>query len=191
MPDDPQRVNVVARVGRIAPQLFRRGVQERAGTTEGGGHEFARGRLLARGLDRPRVGDPADAEIRDLARDLAIQPLDQDVRRLQVAMHDRRVDPVGERDDPGQVEDDLRDHLRGRLPALGMPVLDQTAQVAPLDVFVAEAGGIGALVGLLKRDDPRMAALPLDPGDRPSIRACRNRSAATGSVKNLKAASPP
>jgi len=114
VPHDAQGVDVVARVGPVAPALLRRGVQGRVSPPHG-----TRQRLLARqrpaGLlaDHLRRRDAADAEVGHQQRHLAIGfALDEDVGRLQVAVDDGRAQAVGEGDCLRQAQDDLGGELR-------------------------------------------------------------------------------
>ena len=112
-------------------------------------------------LDRLPSGEAADAEIGDLVAGRAVDgPCHQDVGRLQVAVDDRRVELVRGGDDLGELADDPGRLRRGGTLAVAMPLLDQAGQVAPVDIFVDQAGRLGAQVRVEQADDPRDLARP-------------------------------
>ena len=134
-------MNVVARVRVMAgEQLLGRGVQHRARSAHGCGQELAGAGRLAVGLDCACDGDSTDAEVRDPEHDLAaLRPLDQDVGRFQVAMHDRRVEPMSESHGFGDLKHGPGNRDGRRLLRLPMPVQDEAAKVTPLDILILQA----------------------------------------------------
>jgi hypothetical protein len=73
-------------------------------------------------------------------------------------MHDRRLELMRDLDRLGQVEHDLGDIHQGRA-ALPTHVFYQSRQVAPRDVLILQARGIGAQVSVQESHDS--GVLPL------------------------------
>ena len=68
-------------------------------------------------------------------------------------MHDRRVEAVGEGHDLGELENGSRDLLGRHFLRLPMPVADQPAKIAALDIIVLQIRRLAIEVGILQRDD--------------------------------------
>ena len=148
--DRAERIDVGRRSDllRVPSRLFGRDVAGRAEDLPGLG-----GAVLLQSLGQ--------AEVRDLGRAI---PREQDVRWLEVAMHD--VGQVGGMDGPGQ----RRDQRRGRTPGLGNAA-QRVIETAPLEQLERDERQAPDLVDVVNLDDVRMAhlrhGLRLDAEPRP------------------------
>ena len=111
----------------------------------------------------------ADPEIGHLENDPLVLLLDQDVCRLEVAVDDGRVEPVGEADDLGQPQHHLRGLVGPDASRCAVPLLDQPAEVATRDVLVLQTRRVGPEVGAEQPDEARVGALALDPIQQGSL----------------------
>ena len=134
--DDTQRVDVGAGVDRAALQLFWRQVVRRAGDQP------------VQQRKRRTVGDARDAEVEHLG---PVAPTQEDVGRLDVAMHDAARMCVSQR--VGNTPHQQRRLAGGGLPAGGQGL----AQVAAVQPLHRDVNAVGGKPGVVDGDDVRVA----------------------------------
>ena len=133
---DAQGMNVGARVNRAALQLFGRQVVGRAGDQP------------VQQRQRRTVGDARDAEVQHLG---PVAPAQEDVGRLDVAMHDATRMCVGQR--VGNTPHQERGLAGAGLPSCGQGL----AQVATVQPLHGDVDAVGGKPGVVDRDDVRVA----------------------------------
>jgi len=108
--------------------------------------------------------DATDTEVGGSKRQFVVLgAFHQDVRWLQVSMHNRWTQPMCKGNNLGKLADQLGS-LFMRKPALRLvPFLNQASKVATLDILVLQTGRVCTQVGVPQFNNARMFALPHDP----------------------------